>query len=69
MCGTGVRDYGLAPQHEGQTITSHVFHCKVSVDSVRAPLSGPLKLALLFILSPLDHCSLTTFSWGYKHMN
>lgn len=41
------------------------FHCKVSVESVRAPLSGPLKLASLFILPPLVHCPLLTFKWGY----
>lgn len=45
---------GSAPRQENQTITWCVFHCKVIVDSVKAPLSGPLKLALLFILSPLN---------------
>ena len=44
-----------------------MFHCKVSVDSVKAPLSGPLKLASLFVLSPLIHSSLMSINKEVKY--
>lgn len=65
-CGTGTRDYGLAPQHEGQTITWHVFHCKVSVDSVgiKSSFKWPIKTGFCCLSRLLSFIALYWLSYG-----